>query len=222
MNTITQRLLRKELYLNRELMAVVTAAGLLGVYLASIGQMGFNLGMLSWMTSLIALGVILALNGVVQERKDRALLFVMSLPLSAEDHLSAKQSGLILCFFVPWLVLSGAAMLLMLFAPGLKAGLLPFTVLLSVFIFLDFLVVLAGVLLLRSDALVGVLIILTNMSISVFMMIVGNLPVMQGQWTRDRPVWNQEFWSVLAVECVLMAVAVALPRIIVARRKTWV
>lgn len=222
MNAITQRLLSKELYLNRELMAGVTAAGIIGVYLASIGQMGFQLGMLCWMTSLIALGVILALNGVVQERKDRALLFVMSLPLSAKDHLAAKQSGLILCFFVPWLALTGAAILLMLLAPGSKAGLLPFTILLSVFLFLDFLVVLAGVLLLRSDALIGVLIILTNMSISVFMMIVGNLPVMLSQWSRSRPLWNEEFWSVLAIECVLMAVAVVLPRIVVARRQTWV
>jgi ABC-type transport system involved in multi-copper enzyme maturation permease subunit len=222
MNTLTHRLRRKELHLNRELMAVVTAVGLISVYLASTGQMGFNLGMLSWMTSLIALGVILALNGVVQERKDRALLFVMSLPLSAEDHLAAKQSGLILCFFVPWLILSCAAVVLMLIAPGLKAGLLPFTILLSVFLFLDFLLILAGVFLFRSDALVGVTIILTNMSISVFMMIVGNLPVMQGQWTRERPLWNQEFWWVLAIECTVMAIAIALPRIIVARRKTWV
>jgi hypothetical protein len=81
---------------------------------------------------------------------------------------------------------------------------------------------LAGVFLFRSDALVGVTIILTNMSISVFMMIVGNLPVMQGQWTRERPLWNQEFWWVLAIECTVMAIAIALPRIIVARRKTWV
>jgi ABC-type transport system involved in multi-copper enzyme maturation permease subunit len=222
MSAIKQRLLRKELHLNRGLMAVVTIAGLVGVYLASNGQTAFHLGMLSWMTSLIALGVILALNGVVQERKDRALLFVMSLPISAEDHLAAKQSGLILCFFVPWLVLSVAALLLLLLAPGLKAGLLPFTVLLSVFLFLDFLVILAAVLVLRSDALVGVTIILTNMSISVFMMVVGNLPVMQGQWSRDRPLWNQEFWSVLAIECAVMVLALALPRLVVARHKTWV
>ncbi len=222
MNAITPRLIRKELHLNRELMAAVTVAGLAGVYLASTSQMGFNLGMLSWMTCLIALAVILSLNGVVQERKDRASLFMMSLPISAEEHLAAKQSGLIVCFLVPWMVLTTAAVLLIVLSPGVKDGVLPFALLLSVFMFVDFSVILAGVLLLRSDALIGVTIILTNMSLSVFMMIVGELPVMKGQWSREQPLWNQEFWSVLAIECAVMAIAIALPRIVVARRKTWV
>jgi ABC-2 type transport system permease protein len=220
--SIKRLLIRKELYLNRELMAIVSVAGIISVYLASIGRTAFNLGMLSWMTCLIALGVILALNGVVQERKDRALLFVMGLPLSAQDYLAAKQSGLILCFLVPWLALSGAALALIALSPDVKDGVLPFAILLSVFLFENFIIVLAGVLLMNSDALIGALIILTNMSISIFMMVVGSLPTMQGQWARENPVWDQEFWSVLGFECAVIAVAIGAPRIIVARRSTWV
>ncbi|MFL6548270.1 MAG: hypothetical protein ACJ8OJ_06210 [Povalibacter sp.] len=221
MSTVVTKLVRKELYINRQIMQVVTVAGLLSVWLAAHGQFAFNLGMLAWMTAIISLGVILALSGVVRERKDRALLFVMSLPISAHGYLRAKQSGLLLCFALPWFALSTAAVLLVLWAPSIVDGVLPFAVLFCIYLFANFVWVLAGVLITQSEALVGLVIIATNMSISVFMMIVSGLPTMQTQWQRANPLWDRDFWSVLAVEVVLIAIGLAVPRIIAAYRRGW-
>ena len=44
--------------------------------------MRFNIGMLIWLTTIVAFGVVLAMLGIATERKDRALQFVLSLPLS--------------------------------------------------------------------------------------------------------------------------------------------
>ena len=40
------------------------------------------------------------------ERKERTLQFVLSLPLSHGDYVRIKVVGLLLCFFIPWAVLS--------------------------------------------------------------------------------------------------------------------
>ena len=67
--------------------------------------MRFNIGMLIWLTTIIAFGVMLAMLGIANERKERALQFVLSLPLSHGDYVRTKMLGLMLCFLVPWIVL---------------------------------------------------------------------------------------------------------------------
>ena len=102
MSALTTQLIAKELYLNRWLMIGAVIGGLLAVYVASTSTMGFNIGALTWLTIIIAMGVVLPLYGVHQERKDRALLFALSLPLSGVDYMRTKMMALMLCFLIPW------------------------------------------------------------------------------------------------------------------------
>ena len=46
----------------------------------------------------------------MNERKERALQFVLSLPLSLGDYVRTKLLGLMLCFLVPWSSLTAAAL----------------------------------------------------------------------------------------------------------------
>ena len=142
MNMLTRKLIAKDFYLNRWLIIGSTVAGLAGLLIAAEGKVRFNIGMLIWLTTIVAFGVVLAMFAIANERKERALQFVLSLPLSHGDYVRIKVVGLLLCFLVPWLMLSAGAVALIAVMPNLPDGLLPFAVLLCGFLLANYSVVL--------------------------------------------------------------------------------
>ncbi len=219
MTMLTRKLIAKDLFLFRWLIAAVLLAGFAGLLIAATGETGFSIGFLLWLTALIALGVMLALFGIAQERKDRSLLFVMSLPLSPRDYVRAKLLGLLLCFALPWAALSLGACALILLAPAIPDGLLAYALLLCFYLLLNYALVLSGALHITSEAGMGGLIIVTNMSVSLFMMGVGRIPALASHMWAPEPVWNAAFWQFLAVEIVATLLVLALPLFVAARRR---
>ncbi|KQV53280.1 hypothetical protein ASC95_11030 [Pelomonas sp. Root1217] len=221
MNAITRKLVAKELYLYRWLLVGATAAGYAGLVTAASGEIGFNIGFIVWLTAIIALGVMLALFGVASERKDRSLLFMLSLPLSPGDYVRAKLLGLLVCFLLPWALLSAGAVALILAMPGIADGLLPYAALLCAFLLLNFALVLCAALHIHSEAAMGGVVILTNMSVSLFMMGVGRIPAVGQYMLAATPVWNATFWQLLAAEAALTLLALSLPLFSAARRRDF-
>ncbi|MEO8062185.1 MAG: ABC-2 transporter permease [Pseudomonadota bacterium] len=223
MNIVVRKLIAKELYVNRWLIIGATLSGVLSVLIAATGnKAAFNIGMLTWITTIIAFGVMLGIYGVANERKEHTLLFVLSLPISTGDYVRAKQIGLSLCFFMPWLFSSAAAVALILMHPDIPDGLLPFTVLLCVFMLANFLLVVCGALHARSEALVSAVIIVTNMAVSAFMFTVAAIPAIGSTMFGPTPIWNDTTWTVLAAELVLLATAFLLPFLFAARSRDFI
>ena len=219
MTLLTRKLIVKELYSYRWLLVGVTVAGFAALMPAAGGEIGFNIGFVVWLTAIIAHGVMLAMFGVASERKERSLLFVLSLPLSPGDYVRAKLLGLLACFLLPWAVLSGGALGLILVIPGIADGLLPYTVLLCVFMLLNYSLVLCAALHISSEAAMGGVIVLTNMSVSLFMMGVGRVPALGEHMFKAQPVWSATFWLLLAAELSATLLALALPLFVAARRR---
>jgi hypothetical protein len=223
MNVVVRKLIAKELHVNRWFIIGATLSGVFSAVIAGSGsRAGFNIGMLAWITTIIAFGVMLGIYGVANERKEHSLLFVLSLPISVGDYVRAKQLGLSLCFFVPWLFSSAAALVLILVHPDIPDGLLPFTVLLCVFMLTNFLLVLCGALHARSEALMTAVIIVTNMAVSAFMFTVAAIPAIGANMFGPAPLWNNTTWTVLATELVVLAGAFLLPFLFAARRRDFI
>jgi ABC-2 type transport system permease protein len=220
MSALTIQLIVKELYLNRWLMIGSVIGGVLSVYLASTSKTGFNIGALAWLTIIVAMGVVLPLYGVHQERKDRALIFALSLPLSAVDYVRMKMMALMLCFLIPWFALVTAAVLLVVPGPA-PDGFLPFLVILCGFLLANFSLVLCGSLLARSESVVSSFVVLTNMGVSLFIFLVGGIPEIQQYMEGSTPVWNRAVWAVLIVEVAVLVVALAMPLLVFSRRRTF-
>ncbi len=219
MNRLTRQLIAKEFFLYRWMLVGGTAGGLAGLGIAATGEMGFNIGFIVWITAVIALGVMLALFGVATERKERSLLFLLSLPLSPADHVKAKLLGLFACFLAPWAVMSGGALVLIVAMPGIPDGLLPYGVLLCVYLLLNFAAVLCAVLHIHSEAAMGGVIIVTNMSVSLVMTGLGRLHDIGAYMQQPVPAWNATFWAVLAAEVAATLFVLSLPLLFAARRR---
>jgi ABC-2 type transport system permease protein len=222
MNIVTRKLIAKELYINRWFIVGAAVSGVVSVIIATFGRVGFNVGSLMWITTVIALGVMLALYGVMNERKEHSLLFVLSLPLSVGDYVRAKLIGLVLCYFIPWVVASAAAVVLVLAKDGIPDGLLPYTVLLCVFMFANFSLVLCGALHATSEALIAATIVITNMLVSLYMFVIASVPGLGNHMQDPAPVWNTAIWTILAIELGVLALALTLPLLVAARRRDFI
>jgi ABC-type transport system involved in multi-copper enzyme maturation permease subunit len=222
MSIVTRKLIAKELYVNRWFLIGTAVSAVAAMAVAPFGQTAFNIAGLAWLTTLIGCGVMLAIYGVMNERKEQSLQFVLSLPLSIGEYVRAKLFGLLLSFLLPWLAASAAAVTLVLAAPGVPDGLLPYTLLLCVFLLANFAVVLCGALQARSEAAVTAVIVLTNMAVSIFMFTVGAFPGLKNHMSGDTPVWNDTFFNVLITELIVLVIAVTLPLATAARRRDFI
>jgi len=222
MSTVIRKLIVKEFHVNRVIVAGATVGGVLSILIAALGNVGFSIGSLMWITTIIANGVMLALYGVMNERKERSLLFVLSLPLSIPEYVRAKMLGLALCFFLPWLVATVAAIVLVLAKGDVPDGMVPYVVLLSVYMLANFLVLLCWTLHTTSEAWISAAIVLTNMCVSIYMFVVGALPGLQDHTHGPVPVWNQTALTILAVELAVIALAFTLPFFLAARRRDFI
>jgi ABC-type transport system involved in multi-copper enzyme maturation permease subunit len=222
MSTLRKKLIAKEFYLHRWMIIGSTVAGIVGLLIAAEGAMRFNIGMLMWLTTIVAFGVMLAMQGIANERKERALQFVLSLPVSPRDYIRIKLIALLLCFLVPWTVLAAGAVLLIKIMSNLPDGLLVFAVLLSVFLLANFSVVLCGALHTASEGAMSIVIIVTNMAITLFIFLVGALPALNGQLRAPAPDWNSTFWTVLAVEIAVLLITLSLPYFVASRRRDFI
>lgn len=217
MNQVMRQLIRKDIYLNRWIIIGASVTAVISVAVASAGPIGFNVGALMWLTTIVASGVMLALYGIVNERKERTLEFVLSLPLSFRDYHLSKLVGLLICFGIPWLSATIAAVVLII-VTALPDGLLPFVVLLCGFLLSNYCVVLCASLHARTERASTAMIIVTNMAVTLFMFVVGAIPSLRSHMASTVPVWNETFYIVLVIELSIAALALGLPFLLGARR----
>jgi ABC-2 type transport system permease protein len=222
MNTLARKLIAKDFYLHRWLIIGSTVAGLVGLLVAAEGRVRFNIGMLLWLTTIVAFGCVLSMFAIATERKERALQFVLSLPLSHNDYVRIRVVGLLLCFFVPWAVLSGGAVALVVIMPNLPDGMLAPLLLLCGFLLANYSIVLCAALHTASESLMSIVIVITNMNITLFIFLIGGLPALYKSLQAPEPDWSPTFWVVLAVELATLLVTLTLPYFFAARRRDFI
>lgn len=223
MNALTRKLVARELHMHRWMMGGSILAGIAGLgVVARGGSMSFNVGFLIWLTTIVAFGVVVAMFGIASERKERVMNWVLSLPIAHGDYVRIKVLALLLCFAVVWFVLSAAAIALVIVMPDLPDGMLPFAVLLCAFLLGNYSFVVCSALHARSEGLMTVVIIVHNIAISLFMFAVAAIDSISRPMRGPVPVWNDAFWTVLAVELLVFLLLLSLPFFVAARRRDFI
>lgn len=213
MNGVITRLILKDLYLNRWLIGVVVVGGLLSLLIAGSSRAGFSVGGTLYLTFLIALGIILVMHGVIQERKDRSLLFVMSLPISPHQYVRAKV-GAMLGIFVPLWALLSAGGLFQIATTRIPDGMIPLFALISLHLLAMFCVILGTALTTTSEPVVMTTVIVTNVSVTLLFVLISNIPSIASATTREAIVWNAPLLALLGAEGAIALVALTIPFLI--------
>ena len=131
---VVKRLILKDWYLNRAMIVVSLATGLVTIAIVAAchgTQLSVIFGMIVMVTILIGAGAMVMI-GISDERKLQTLPFVMTLPISYKEYTASKIVGSLLIFLVLWSALVAAMVLSILFLPGFPHGLIPFVIIMSV------------------------------------------------------------------------------------------
>lgn len=224
--SIVGRLIAKDLYLYRWLIAGALLAGIASLAVSRFSggdnvSTGPNLGIILFMTTIIAFGIFLAMLGILKERQDRSQLFVLSLPVSAARYSIAKVLAALIAFLVPWLVLT-AGVVLLTFASEAPDGGIPMFVVMMTFFFANFCVLMAVAVSSTSELgpIAGILI--TNVSVPLFLGKVGRLPGVAGRAQDAAATWSPAILTVLGLEIALILLSLGLAFYLPSRKKDFV
>ncbi|MBL8112663.1 MAG: ABC-2 transporter permease [Acidobacteria bacterium] len=218
--SVAWRLVVKDLYLHRWLVVVTLASGIASLLVSGIDKAdnvrtGPNLGLLLFITTVVAFGIFVPMTGILKERQDRSQLWVLSLPISPRGYAQAKVWASLIAFLVPWLLLTGIVIVAETLA-GRSGGLGVFLVMMTFFL-AAFCLLVALVVVTMSEAWAIAGILASNVAVTVFLTKVLTLPGIAGG-----SGFTPRILTVLALELALIAVALGLALTLPARKKDFV
>lgn len=200
--TVVGRLVRKDLFLLRWPILGTLAAGLAALVLLPMGNLTSYFGGMSLICALIILNIVVVHYAVTQERRERMLLFVLSLPVTPREYTLAKVSAAGIAFGVPWLLLTAATVALIA-ATRIPDGVLPFWLATLGYLLFYFCALLA--LALVKDGLgwhtAGITV--GNISVNILIPVLLNLPSIATHIEGPRAVWATDVLILIAAEIAL-------------------
>lgn len=192
-------LIRKDLYLFRGAMLAAIVTGSLGLALMPLSRMLAYVSAVTLICVLIVLNIYLVMYGVAQERRDKTLLFILSLPVSAMEYTVAKVISTGIAFGVPWLFLTAATAITIVVSP-IPDGILPYWVTLLVYL-LAYYCALLGIALMKDSAgWHAVAITLGNVSVNFMIPLLLSRPSVSAHAEGPVAVWSADLIVILAVE----------------------
>ena len=130
-------------------------------------------------------------TSLMTERKEKTLAFVMSLPVSPLDFTVAKLAGNLLTFAVPFLVIAGGTLAVVLFTP-LPDGLFVYALLIYGYILFAFSISLAVAMSVESEGWSTFAMIGSMVLINPFIMGLSQVPAISDRVREDAIVWSPE------------------------------
>jgi ABC-2 type transport system permease protein len=220
--SIVMRLVLKDFYLQWPLLAgsLILGFALLALALFGGGPITFYVGSVSFLCVLVLLNVLLVGSTVAQEKKDRVMLFVLSLPVSTTQYAVAKLVSSLLAFLIPFCLLGGAALLVIALTP-IPHGLIPLTMAVMMYVCLYFCIFLAVALSADSALLNTLVMILGNLLISFLIAWLLNHPSVAQAAKGPVAIWPAEILTSLTVEILGSLVALATALLIILRKKDF-
>jgi ABC-type multidrug transport system permease subunit len=198
-NSIVGSLIRKDLYLTRGAMIGAIAAGTFALALMPLGRMMSYVSAVILICVLIVLNIFLVMYSVAQERKDKTLLFILSLPVSTMEYTVAKVMASGIAFGVPWLVLTAATAITIVVSP-IPDGVLPYWITLLGYLLAYFCALLGIALLKDSAGWHAAAITIGNVSVNFLIPILLTRPSVTAHVNGPVAVWGGDLVAILAVE----------------------
>jgi ABC-2 type transport system permease protein len=219
--SIVMRLVAKDLYFLRWFVVFPILAGAGALAIMPLGRVHSYVGGVSLICTLIVLNIMLVMVGLVQERKDKVMLFVLSLPVSTTQYVISKVLSTSIAFGVPWLVLT-IATVLVIDLTALPNGLLPFWSAVLGYLLFYYCALLAVGLLTDSSGWHGTAITIGNISVNFLIPILLSRPSMKLYAEGPTAVWTSDFLTIIALEIVVGLVALVIATVVRTRRPDFV
>lgn len=211
-------LVRKDLYINRGIIIAIIVVGVLSWLLMGQGGKAMAVGGVLFLTANVAGAIFLAVISLLGERRDQARLFALSLPVSGRAYGLSKLASGYLAFGLPWLFLTTLVVGALLLKGGEGRGMVVYALLIQLFVMAQFSVALAAYFSVVSEAMSGIVILVVNIVLSLFMMLI-NQSEITAPWKGEALVWTPFARTTLTCELLVIAASLGLAVFNVSRRR---
>jgi ABC-type transport system involved in multi-copper enzyme maturation permease subunit len=196
-------LVQKDWQLFEKQLAAYVGAGILALALMGHAQRwSFYLGSLLLIIVMVAALCFAVSTALINERKEKTLAFVMSLPVTPLDFYLAKLLGNVVTFGVPFVVLTAGAVAVTVWTP-LPNGLLTLVLLLAGHLFLAFCLSLAVAMRVESEGWNIFTMIASSVLINPLLMALGQIPDIASHWSGPVVVWSWQAVTILAAQVLI-------------------
>ena len=207
--SIVRLLILKDLYLLRWMVLASIVTGGAAIAIMPLSEVSGYVGAVSLVCTLIVLNIFLVMGGVVQEKKDKILLFILSLPVSTTQYVAAKVAANAIAFLLAWLVLT-VLTIVVIDVSAIPNGILPYWLAVLGGILFYYCALLAVGLLSDSTATHTTAIIVGNVSFNFFIPFVLRLPSVAVHGKGPIVVWTGDIVAILAAEILAGALVLGL------------
>lgn len=200
--SLVWRLILTDLYLLRWWSVGTIVAGLVAAAAMWPSEWPVNGGGVLMICAIVILNIFLVMTGVVNERKERVSLFVLTFPVSRLQYVLAKVAANAIAFVVPWTVLSLLVVVTVLLSP-MPDGYLTFWTALLGYLLAYYLVLLAVGLNTDSTGWHAAVITAGNVSVNFLIMLLFSVPSIRQFGGGPTPVWAADVVALTVGEIAL-------------------
>jgi hypothetical protein len=206
---VIRLLVAKDWHLFRKQMALYVLSGIVALcFLGLAKPWAFYVGSLMLIIVMVSVACFSISTSLMVERKEKTLAFVMSLPVSPLDFTLAKLAGNVITFAVPFAIIAGGTVAVVLFTP-LPDGLLVYSLLIFAYILFAFSVSLAVAMSVESEGVGTFAMIGSMVMINPYIMGLSQVPAITDDVSVDAITWTPEAIGVLAALVLLSALVLA-------------
>jgi hypothetical protein len=201
-------LVAKDWQLYQKQLAAFVLAGIVALCLLGMANSwSFYLGSLLLIIVLVAAACFSISTSLLVERKEQTLAFVMSLPVSPLDFTLAKLAGNLLTFIVPFAVLLGGTLGVILYTP-LPDGLFAYSLLIFGHIAMAYSLSLAVAMHVESEGWNTFTMIASNVLINPFIMALGQIDAISSTVREDAIVFSAPALAILGAQALISVLAI--------------
>lgn len=221
MSSPVWRYLLKDLHFSRAFIIGTVLIALVALPLTALGPVGMYSAMILMICAGAAPATFICMYLIVAERKERANLFSLSLPISATQVALAKIGAAAVAYLLPWTLLAAGAAALFSVV-HVQLGLLPFGTMFWLFMLDEFFLMLAVTISSRSEGLTTATIVFCNVAISFYIFVFLHVPSIARDYGGAVAVWNRFVFGVIAAELGIAVLLVLLTLWTLSRKKDFV
>jgi hypothetical protein len=213
----------KDLFLSRQTLFAYFFAGILFAALACINNETIAFpAIILVITVAIASGIHLIGTLLLGEAIDQTRLFVMSQPVSLLEYSIAKIAVVLTTYLIPWATMLACISVFSFLLPGAKPGAVAVTVLLFGFLLASFTLQLVTAVVTESIGWTICVVVAGNVLLNVFLKHIFSFPEIAQVAKSELLTWPPIVLQLLAAECGVVFVALALAVFVVTRPRDLV
>ncbi len=222
-DSLVGHLIRKDWQLYRNQVFVTIAAGAVALAIVQVrSEPAMVVGGVWFFISLIMVGTMLPLTGIVNERKKQNLAFLMSLPISSTQYTTSKLLSSVGMFLIPWFTLVLAAVMLVEVRGIIPRGAIPMVLILAFLPFVGFCLITAAALIGESEGWGIAANVGCSSSYGLVWYFLSRIPSLMVPAKGSTPVWNSTALAILAGEAALVVLMLGLTYYFQSRKRDFI